>query len=68
MVYRELEEGIAGLAVPIRAAGGRVIAAANISLAPVRLKEAGRKAELLATLQETVERIERHLLEGRSEV
>jgi IclR family pca regulon transcriptional regulator len=66
MVYRELEEGIAGLAVPIRAAGGRVIAAANISLAPVRLKEPGRKEELLQALQETAEKIQAHLLEGRS--
>lgn len=66
MVYRELEEGIAGLAVPIRAAGGRVIAAANISLSPVRLKAPGRKEELIEALKETADTIQRHLLEGRA--
>lgn len=65
MVYRELEEGIAGIAVPIRAAGGRVIAAANISLAPVRLKEPGKQEELIQILSETAETIQGHLLQGR---
>lgn len=64
MVYRELEEGIAGLAVPIHAANGRVIAAANISLAPVRLKQPRRQKELIAALKETADTIQRRLIEG----
>ncbi|EAQ02306.1 regulatory protein, IclR [Pseudooceanicola batsensis HTCC2597] len=65
MVYRELEEGIAGLAVPICAANGRVIAAANVSLAPVRLKQPGRQDDLIAALKETADTIQRRLIEGQ---
>ncbi|ANK79801.1 MAG: hypothetical protein TEF_02610 [Rhizobiales bacterium NRL2] len=65
MVYRELEEGIAGVAVPIRAATGRVIAAANISLSPARLREPGKKAHLLDKLTAAAAAIEARLREGR---
>lgn len=61
MVYRELEEGIAGIAMPIHAANGRVIAAANISLAPARLKEPGTQAHLLEMLRRTAQAIEARL-------
>ncbi len=61
MVYRELEEGIAGIAVPIHAPGGRVIAAANISLAPARIKAPGKRAFLLEKLKAAAETIEARL-------
>ena len=64
-VYRELEEGIAGIAVPIRAASGRVIASANISLSPARLKDPGKQEFLLERLCQTAETIHRRLIEGR---
>ena len=66
MVSRELEEGIAGLGVPIRSATGRVIAAANISLFPERLKDPERRAYLLKRLQETAEAISRKLSQSGS--
>ncbi len=65
MVSRELEEGISGVAVPIRAASGRVIAAANISLPPARFKEAGKCEVLLEKLLETAKAIHKRLIEGQ---
>lgn len=66
MVYRELEEGICGLAVPIRAANGRVIAAANISLAPARLKEPDMQDCLLDKLRSAACAIEGRLRTGKA--
>ncbi|MDG1702879.1 MAG: IclR family transcriptional regulator C-terminal domain-containing protein [Pseudomonadales bacterium] len=60
-VYRELEEGISGLAVPIHAASGRVIAAANISAAPARIQEPGMRDYLLERLRSTAHAIEERL-------
>ena len=60
-LYREMEEGISGLAVPVHAANGRVIAAANISVAPARIQEAGMRDYLLERLRSTVHAIEERL-------
>lgn len=65
MVYRELEEGISGVAVPIHSANGRVIAAANISLAPARIKEPGMQDHLLAKLRHAAHAIEERLKTGQ---
>ncbi len=64
LVSRELEEGIAGIAVPIRSAAGRVIASANISLSPARLKEPGRQDFLLERLMHTADTINTRLAQG----
>ena len=52
LVSKELEEGIAGIAVPLRSAGGRTLAAMSISLSPDRLAEAGRQAYILQRLMQ----------------
>lgn len=67
MVSRELEEGIAGVALPIRSAAGRVIAAANISLYPERLKQPGKREYLLERLGAATDAINRKLTERHIE-
>ncbi len=53
MVSRELEEGIAGIAVPILSRSGRVIAAINVSLYPAKLEIAENFDSLLSCLRQT---------------
>ncbi len=57
MVSRELEEGIAGIAVPIRDSGGAVIAAISINLYPAQLEDEARRLQLLQGLRVAAARI-----------
>src|SRR5690606_28259168 len=57
MVSRELEEGIAGIAVPIRDSGGAVVAAVSINLYPAQLEDEARRERLLQGLRIAAARI-----------
>ena len=59
MVSRELEEGIAGIAVPILSRSGRVIAAINVSLYPAKLEVQDNFNLLLSSLHQTAQEIGR---------
>lgn len=61
MVWKELEEGIAGVAVPLRSTRGRTLAAINISLNPDRLSEPGKKEFLIEQLLKTAADIKERL-------
>jgi IclR family transcriptional regulator, pca regulon regulatory protein len=61
IVDQELEEGLRAVAVPIRGAGGGVIAAINLSAHASRVTMAAMRAELLPQLIDTAHRIEADL-------
>jgi IclR family pca regulon transcriptional regulator len=67
LVDQELEEGLRSLAVPIRDADGKVIAAANISTHAGRRSLDAIIADLLAPLQATATAIERDLASARGQ-
>jgi len=61
LVDQELEEGLRSLAAPIRDAGGRVVAAVNVSAHASRAPLAAVRRELLPPLLETAANIEADL-------
>jgi len=61
LVDQELEEGLRSLAAPIRDAGGRVVAAVNVSAHASRAPLATVRRELLPPLLETAANIEADL-------
>ncbi|MFD7289945.1 IclR family transcriptional regulator C-terminal domain-containing protein [Streptomyces sp. NPDC059863] len=61
LVDQELEEGLRSLAVPVRDAGGRVVAALNVAQHTGHGSPDAMRAALLAPLRETAGLIERDL-------
>lgn len=61
IVDRELEEGMWGIAVPIKGRSGKVIAAINITMAPSKAVENGVLEHILSHLQDTADRINKSL-------
>jgi IclR family transcriptional regulator, pca regulon regulatory protein len=61
LVDQELEEGLISLAAPIRDAGGRVIAAVNVSTHASRGPAGQMREQFLGPLQETAKAIEADL-------
>jgi IclR family pca regulon transcriptional regulator len=61
LVDQELEEGLRSIAVPIRDAGGRVVAAVNVSAHASRTSRDMVRSVLLPPLLETARRIEADL-------
>lgn len=57
LVDQELEEGLRSVAVPVRGRGGRVAAAANVSLHAGRTSAEEARARVLPALRETAARI-----------
>ncbi len=57
LVSRELEEGIAGIAVPLINRAGRTIAAMNLSMQPTRVEQPELLESLLTELRATAEQI-----------
>ncbi|WP_344317766.1 IclR family transcriptional regulator domain-containing protein [Acrocarpospora pleiomorpha] len=66
LVDEELEEGLRSLAVPVRDAGGRVIAAINVATHVARGTPESTRAALLPALSATAARIEADLAVMRS--
>lgn len=58
MVDQELEEGLRSIAAPIRARGGRVVAAVNVSTHAARVSKEALRRELLPPLLAAAARIE----------
>jgi IclR family pca regulon transcriptional regulator len=61
LVDQELEEGLRSIAVPVRDANGRVVAAVNVSAHASRASKDAVRRELLPPLQDTASRIEADL-------
>lgn len=61
IVDQELEEGLRAIAAPIRAPGGSITAAINVSAHASRVSMAAMRAELLPKLLRTASRIESDL-------
>lgn len=61
LVDEELEEGLRSLAVPLRDAAGRAVAALNVSMHTSRRTAAEAESELLPTIRESAANITRDL-------
>jgi IclR family pca regulon transcriptional regulator len=61
IVDQELEEGLVAVAAPVRARGGKVVGAINLSTHVMRRSVDEVRAELVAPLLETAQAIERDL-------
>lgn len=57
LVSKELEEGIAGIAVPLTSKRGNTLASLNVSLHPERLTDKGKQDFLIENLIETAAKI-----------
>ena len=65
LVDQELEIGLRSIAVPIRGAGGMVVAAINLSVPAATLTPAEMRKRLLSPLQDTADAISRDLALGQ---